>query len=147
MEIKPNIILSNIFFSAQRCRLECDPGYVSDLIPVFDCTGGKYEPYPPNMFYCKPAVALIISDIGEREILTSKPSTKCEQLLSSIPNKNMTGHSVNLLDNKLIVGATSVDDETNWWFMSLDNPRSGLLTNMWTQAKIVGQPALVVLDM
>ena len=128
-------------FSAIQCRLECDSGYVSDLNPVFECTDGKYEPETPNNFFCKPAVALVVSDIGEREILSTEALPKCDQLLSSIPNKEMVGHSINLLENELILGATSVDDETNWRFMSLHNPRDGLLTNQWTQTKIVGQRA------
>ena len=114
-------------FSAVQCRLECDSGYVSDLTPVFECTGGRYQPATPNMFFCKPAVAMIISGVGEREILST--GTKCDQMLSSIPNKNMIGHSVNLLDNELILGATTVDNEKSWRFMSLNNPRAGLLTN------------------
>ena len=129
----------NFLFSAVQCRLECDSGYVSDLTPVFECTGGRYQPATPNMFFCKPAVAMIISDLGEREILST--GTKCDQMLSSIPNKNMVGHSVNLLDNELILGATTVDKEKSWRFMSLNNPRAGLLTNQWSQTKIVGLQA------
>ena len=132
---------SNILFSARQCRLECDPGFVSDLTPVFDCTGGKYEPHTPNMFSCKPAVALIISDTGEREILSAEPSAKCDQMLSTIPNMNMRGHSIDLLDNQLILGATTVDSEKNWQFMSLENPRAGLLTNRWIQTRILGHKA------
>ena len=143
METKLNFIHSDVLFSlsAVQCRLDCDSGYVSDLTPVFECTGGKYEPETPNNFFCKPAVALIISDTGEREILSTEPLHKCDQLLSGIPNKEMRGHSLDLLDNELILGATAVGSETNWRFMSLNNPRAGLLTNQWTQTKIVGLQA------
>ena len=112
---------------------------MSDLTPVFECTDGKYEPETPNNFFCKPAVALLISDNGEREIVSTEP--RCDQVLSRIPNKKMRGHSIDLLDNELILGATTVDSETNWRFMSLNNPRAGLLTNQWTQTKIVGLQA------
>ena len=133
----------NFFSSALQCHLECDPGYVSDLTPVFECTGGNYEPEHPNMFFCKPAVALIVSNIGEREILSAEPSAKCDQMLSTIPDMTMEGHSIDLLDNKLILGATAVEagGDKKWKFMSLDNPRAGLLSNKWTQTKIVGQQA------
>ena len=62
---RSNSCQSNILFPALQCRLECDSGYVSDLSPVFECTGSKYEPETPNNFFCKPAVALVISDTGD----------------------------------------------------------------------------------
>ena len=120
MRMKRNMSYCNIFFSAQQCRLECDPGYVSDLTPVFECTGGKYEPFTPKMYRCQPAVALIISGTGEREILTAEPSPKCDQLLSTMPDKNMRGHTIELLDNHLILGATAVDDEKHWGWQSFE---------------------------
>ena len=56
-----------------------------------------------------------------------------------MPYKNMRGHTIELLDNHLILGATAVDDEKHWWFMSLDNPRAGLLNNRWTETRVAGQ--------
>lgn len=149
-KVRPNsisyIVISVVFtlmfsLSAVQCRLDCDSGYVSDLTPVFECTGGNYEPETPNNFFCKPAVALVISDTGEREILSTEPLPKCDQLLSGIPNKAMRVRSIDLLDNELILGATTVGSEANWRFMSLHNPRAGLLTNQWTHTKIVGLQA------
>ena len=115
--------------SAIQCRLECDPGYISDLNPLFECTDGNYEPSTPNMFSCEPAVALAVSDIGEREILSAEGSNQCDQQLRPFNKKKMIGHSINLLDNQLILGATVVANTSEWWFMSLKNPRAGLLTN------------------
>ena len=133
--------MTKLFFAAIQCRLECDPGYVSDLNPVFECTEGRYQPNRPSEFSCEPAVALIVSDLGEREIVSAEASTKCDQQLSTIPNVDMSGHSINLVDNQLILGATAIEDGENWWFMSLDNARAGLLTNKWTSKLVKGQKA------
>ena len=83
------------------------------------------------MFFCEPAVALLVSDIGEREIISADTSTKCDQQLTTIPELNMVGHSVNLLDNLLILGASNIIDANNWWFRSLNDPRAGLRSNRW----------------
>ena len=98
---------------------------------MFECTGGEYQPFPPTMFFCEPAVALLVSDIGEREIISADTSTKCDQQLTTIPELNMVGHSVNLLDNLLILGASNIISANNWWFRSLNDPRAGLRSNRW----------------
>ena len=124
-----------------QCRLLCDPGYISDITPLFECTGGQYQPIHPTLFKCEPAVALLVSDIGEREILSAEDSTMCDKLLTTIPNKEMSGHSINLLDNHLILGATTIKKNNKWKYLSLSNPRAGLLTNKWTGTLVKGQNA------
>ena len=121
-----------------QCRLECDPGYESDLAPIFECTGGQYQPYHPTLFVCEPAVALVISGNGEREILSAGESTQCDQQLKTIPKLDMVGHSLNLLDNQLIMGPFFTVNEKTWWYLSLKNPRAGLLTNRWTSTLVEG---------
>ena len=124
-----------------QCRLLCDPGFVSDIAPLFECTGGRYQPIHPTLFKCEPAVALLVSDIGEREILSAGESTNCDQLLKPIPNMDMSGHSIDLLDNHLILAATAIENDNNWKYLSLRNPRAGLLTNKWTETLVGGQNA------
>ena len=114
---------------------------MSDIAPLFECTNGQYQPMHPKLFFCKPAVALLVSDIGEREILSAEGSANCDQLLNTIPDKEMSGHSINLLDNKLILGATAIEDENNWWYLRLNNPRAGLLNDRWTPTLVEGQNA------
>ena len=62
---------NDMLLSALRCQLECDPGYVSDLNPVLECTHGSFEPESPSMFFCEPAVALIITKDGKREVFSN----------------------------------------------------------------------------
>ena len=131
------------------CRLECDAGYVSDLPPKFSCTDGKYEPNLPNMFTCKVALALIVSNTGEMEVFSNDASSKCDQLYKpNLPVEGMVGHTINLLDDQLVIGANTVVREKNgtilgkkWTYLGLNDPRSGLLTNKWTGIHVVGQPA------
>ena len=68
-----NMLLTknDMLLSALRCQLECDPGYVSDLNPVLECTHGSFEPESPSMFFCEPAVALIITKDGKREVFSN----------------------------------------------------------------------------
>ena len=113
---------------------------MSDLIPVFTCTNGNYEPEIPQRFECKPAVALVVSNTGEREILAPKSLSKCDQNLKKVSGLDMNGHSIDVLDNNLVLGASSVEDRKDWWFISLANPRSGLLSNKWIRTKVEGQP-------
>ena len=110
-------------------------------IRAYICACIRMLPHPHDHSKYVHTSHMVISDTGEREILTREPAARCDQLLSSIPNKNMRGHSIDLLDNELILGATTVGSSKNWRFMSLHDPRAGLLTNQWTQTKIVGLQA------
>ena len=52
-----------------------------------------------------------------------------------------TGHSVNLLNNQLILSTTNIGDDNKGKFRSLENPRAGLRGNIWTSTKIDNQLA------
>ena len=75
-------------------------------------------------------VALTISTDGQMEIF----SDKCSKLLPNIPAMALTGHTVNLADQQLIIGAEDTDSK-GWWYWSLEEPRSGILSNRWTRTK------------
>ena len=44
--------------------------------------------------------------------------SKCNQLIGNIPPLTLGGHSVNLLDNYLVIAASNVN-EGSWWYHSL----------------------------
>ena len=129
------LISNNILPQALQCRLDCDPGYMSDLPPIISCVDGNYEPNRPQEFTCQKTVALIVSKAGEMEIFGE--DSKCNRILTNIPPLSFTGHSVSLLDNQLIIGALSVTSDS-WTYLSLKNPRGGLLANPWTETKTLG---------
>ena len=79
------------FSSDFVCRLECSPGYVSDLPPTVKCVEGQFEPYRSYQFHCTVATILSISTEGEMEVM----SEECNKLLSNIPDMSLDGHSVN----------------------------------------------------
>ena len=114
------LISNNILPQALQCRLDCDPGYMSDLPPIISCVDGNYEPNRPQEFTCQKTVALIVSKAGEMEIFGE--DSKCNRIMTNIPPLNFTGHSVSLLDNQLILGASSVASDS-WRYLSLRNPR------------------------
>ena len=108
---------------------------MSDLAPVISCVDGNYEPNRPQEFTCQKAVALIVSKAGEMEVFGE--DSKCNRILTNIPPLTFIGHSVSLLDNQLIIGASSVASDS-WKYLSLRNPRGGLLANPWTETKTLG---------
>ena len=120
---------------ALQCRLHCNPGFVSDLPPIITCVDGNYEPYRPQEFTCQKAVALIVPKTGKMEVFGE--DSKCNQVIRNIPSRTLAGHSVDLLDNQLIIGASSIDSES-WKYLSLWKPRDGLLANPWTETKTLG---------
>ena len=63
--------------------------------------------------------------------------SKCNQVIRNIPSRTLAGHSVDLLDNQLIIGASSIDSES-WKYLSLWKPRDRLLANPWTETKTLG---------
>ena len=120
------------------CRLECDPGYVSDLPPTVKCVEGQFEPYRSDQFTCTVASILSISTEGEMEVL----SADCNKLLPNIPEMSLEGHSVNVIDHQLILGPARVDGDS-WWFYSLEDPRGGVLGTEWTAKKVIDKNAPV----
>ena len=129
------LISNNILPQALQCRLDCNPGYMSDLPPIISCVDGNYEPNRPQEFTCQKTVALIVSKAGEMEIFGE--DSKCNRIMTNIPPLNFTGHSVSLLDNQLILGASSVASDS-WKYLSLRDPRGGLFANPWTETKTLG---------
>ena len=113
---------------------------MSQWAPLVTCVYGRYEPSKPSLFTCEPAVALLVSKSGEMEVFSS--NAKCNRKLNNIPQASFEGHTVNLLDNKLILGAllyTASHD--SWSYLSLEDPRSGLLANKWTHTTTMTQEA------
>ena len=66
--------------------------------------------------------------------------TKCNRFMGNIPPLNLGGHSVNLLDNYLVIAATNIDSN-GWWYHSLEDARGGLLANPWKHTKTLGNDA------
>ena len=108
---------------------------MSDLSPIISCVDGNYEPNRPGEFKCEKAVALIVSKSGEMEVFGK--DSKCNRIMANIPSLSLTGHSVSLLDNQLVIGAFSVTSDS-WKYLSLRDPRGGLLANPWTETKTLG---------
>ena len=108
---------------------------MSDLPPIISCVNGNYEPNRPGEFKCQKAVALIVSKTGEMEVFGE--DSKCNRLMTNIPSLTLRGHSVSLLDNQLVIGAFSVTSDS-WKYLSLRDPRGGLLANPWTETKTLG---------
>ena len=126
------------FPTALQCRLDCSAGYVSQWAPLVTCVNGRYEPSKPSLFTCEPAVALLVSKSGEMEVFSS--NAKCNRKLNNIPQASFDGHTVNLLDNKLILGPLLYTaSQDSWSYLSLENPRSGLLADKWTHTTTMAQ--------
>jgi hypothetical protein len=113
--------------------LECDPGYVSDKPPFITCVEGKYQPASQSDFVCKPAVALILTTEGELELFSH--DGRCNDILTNLPPFITVGQTIDLLDNQLSIVGFNVQTES-WSTMSLENPRGGLLANLWTYETI-----------
>lgn len=60
---------------------------------MVDCVDGHYEPYRPEEFVCEVAIALLVTTDGQVEVFSEAQS----QLLLTIPDTKLTGHSVDLM--------------------------------------------------
>ena len=89
----------------------------------------------PSQFVCEPAAALVISSGGEVEIFSK--DEKCQQKLTNTPPFGATGHTLDLVDNQLIM-VGYVIDAASWKVMTLDDPRGGLLANQWSSTSSHG---------
>ena len=65
-------------------------------------------------------------------------SDKCSKLLPNIPAMELSGHTVDLVDSQLIIGAEDSDSK-GWWYWSLEEPRSGILSNEWIRIKTLSE--------
>jgi hypothetical protein len=108
--------------------LECEPGYVSDSPIVTTCVNGKYKPYKPSDLVCQPAIALILTTQGEMELFSD---TKCNKKLTNLPPFITSSQTIDLLDSQLAIVGFNVQTQT-WNYISLEDPREGLLANQWT---------------
>ena len=130
-----------LYHPALQCRLNCDPGYESELPPIITCVDGNYEPNRPEEFVCQKTVALIVTKAGEMEVFSD--NSRCNRVMGNIPPMTLGGHTVNLLDNYLVI-TESREVNNGWWYSSLSNARQGLLANSWTESpKTLGNDAPV----
>ena len=111
---------------AFTCRLHCAPGYVPQLTPLVNCLGGRYLPHRPSEFVCQPAVALIVSTEGEVEVFSSDGASS--QKLAYSDHFTAMGHSVNLLDNQLVLAGYK-EEGGIWKSITLEDARGGLLSS------------------
>ena len=121
-----------------ECHLECDPGFVPNIAAAVSCVGGKYVPNKPSTFSCNPAAAIIITSGGEVETFSGEQ--KCNSVITNIPPHFSTRQSVNVFGNHLVIAGYSVWDGT-WNYISLEDPRSSLLSNQWTVSTSVQKHA------
>ena len=122
---------------ALQCHLECAPGHVPSLDPTVTCVGGRYEPVKPSQFVCEPAAALLLTDEGEVEVFAGEGKEACNRLYTNYPPYSLSGHSVSLFKNHLVVVGYSNMDES-WGYMVLEDPRGSLLTNKWKTITALG---------
>ena len=67
---------------------------------------------------------------------------RCNRLMGNIPPLSLEGHTMNLLDNYLVIAASGISNNANgWWYHSLENARAGLLANPWKHTKTIGNDA------
>ena len=96
---------------------------------MVNCVNGKYEPHRPSEFVCQPAVAVVVSTEGEIEVFS--PEEACSKKLTHTVNLSASGHSVNLLDNQLVLSGYQ-EDCGSWQSVALEDPRGGLLSSRRT---------------
>ena len=112
-------------FAALQCRLDCDPGYVAQKTPIITCVKGRYQPQAPNTYVCAPAVALIVSSRGEVEVFSKNKN--CSQKIVDSPHFGGQGHTVDLLDEQLILLGDNSQLGGKFDYKSIHHPRKGLL--------------------
>ena len=90
------------------------------------CVDGRYQPNRPSEFVCQPAVALVVSNDGEISVFS--PEGACSQKLTHSQHLSAKGHSVNLLDNQLVLVGYK-EECGSWKSISLEDARGGLLSS------------------
>ena len=111
---------------------------MSNLAPSIICLDGKYEPYRPEQYLCQKSVALLVSRTGEMEVFGE--DSRCNRVFANIPPLSLGRHSVNLLDNHLVVASQSVSQD-KWSYHTLWDARRGLLANPWNHIEVIGNDA------
>ena len=96
------------------------------MTPVVYCVDGRYRPFRPSEFICQPAIALLISTGGEVEVFS--PDGVCNQKVTYSEHFAATGHSVNLVDDQLILVGQEPEGRS-WKYITLHDPRGGLLAS------------------
>ena len=99
----------------------------------------RYEPFKPSSFVCQPAAALLSFGDGQVEVFSQ--NSKCNQQLFKFLKFPLTGHTIDLLDNQLLI----IGDQTlgaRWQYIIIHNPRNGLLAPTYSEevSPIKGSP-------
>ena len=100
----------------------------------------RYEPAKPSSFVCRPGAALLSFPDGQVEVYS--PNSKCHQRLFKLPDFKTTGHTIDLLDDQLLI----IGDQTigaRWQYVSIRKPRAGLLAPTFSKevSPIKGSPS------
>ena len=111
---------------------------MSNLAPSIICLDGKYEPYRPEQYVCQKSVALLVSRTGEMEVFGE--DSRCNRVFANIPPLSLGRHSVNLLDNHLVVASSNISKDS-WSYHTLWDARGGLLANPWIHTQTNGNDA------
>ena len=121
------------FFSALQCRLDCDPGYVSQRPPIITCVDGRYEPFRPSTFICQPAAVLVITERGDVEIFSNKPECQ-SKVVENFPNFTGFGRTLSLLDDQILLVGGDLN-ATKHTYVNIQHPRQGLHAMKYTIEK------------
>ena len=68
--------------------------------------------------------------------------SSCQRVLSNIPPITWSGHSLSMLDNKIVAASFDVQQK-QWSYLSMEDPRGGLLANRWFSTAVLGTDAPV----
>ena len=98
---------------------------MAEKTPIITCVKGRYQPQAPNTYVCAPAVALIFSSEGEVEVFSK--NRKCNQKIVDFPRFGGQGHSIDLLDEQLILLGGKSRLGGKFEYKSIHQPRKGLL--------------------
>ena len=98
---------------------------MAEKTPIITCVKGRYQPQAPNTYVCAPAVALIFSSEGEVEVFSK--NRKCNQKIVDFPRFGGQGHSIDLLDEQLILLGEKSRLGGKFGYKSIHQPRKGLL--------------------
>ena len=121
------------FFLALQCRLDCDPGYVSQRPPIITCVDGRYEPFPPSTFICQPAAVLVITERGDVEIFSHKPECQ-SKIVKNFSNFTGFGRTMSLLDDQILLVGGDLN-ATKQTYVTIQHPRRGLHAMNYTIEK------------
>ena len=123
--------------------------------PIITCVKGRYQPQAPNTYVCAPAVALIVTSRGEVEVFSK--DNKCNQKILDVPYFGGEGHSIDLLDEQLVLLGDKSQLNGKFEYKSIHHPRKGLLgmkfsneispagsTPLWHTSHVYGNQLLAI---